>query len=102
MIALADAEVLVDKEDISVLESCLSQEKFDFVMFSPEHGKSGKMEQDQLGELILKAKEHKAMAVATKIGSGESLALCASAGTDYVMGYFVQPPMENIVGSEEA
>jgi EAL domain-containing protein (putative c-di-GMP-specific phosphodiesterase class I)/DNA-binding response OmpR family regulator len=95
MIALADVE------GSSVLERCLNQEKFDFVMFSPEYGKSGKMEQKQVDELLRIAKGHEAMTVAIKIGSGDSLALCAIAGADYVMGYFVQPPMENIVGSEE-
>jgi len=27
--------------------------------------------------------------------------LSASAGTDYVLGHFVQPPMENIISTEE-
>lgn len=46
------------------------------------------------------AKEHNALTVAGKIESGDYLGMSASAGVDYVLGYFVQPPMENIVAAE--
>ena len=88
--------------EVATLEKCLLQEKFDFVIFSPEHtGEEDKMSMDQIQEIVNMANKHKAFTVASKIDSGEYLALCASAGTDYVVGHFVQPPMENIVSTEE-
>lgn len=92
---------LAGLNDISMLEKCLLQEKFDFVIFSPEHTGKEKMSMDQIQEFVNMAKKHKALTVACKIDSGEYLALSASAGTDYVVGHFVQPPMENIVSTEE-
>ncbi len=92
---------LIGLNEIPVLEKCLLQEKFDFVIFSPEHTGKGKMQVGQIQDIVNMAKEHKALTVASKIDSGEYLALSASAGTDYVLGHFVQPPMENIISTEE-
>ena len=97
-----DASIaLIGFNELPVLEKCLIQEKFDFVIFSPEHTGKDKMQVDQILKIVNMANEHKALTVASKIDSGEYLALSASAGTDYVLGHFVQPPMENIVSTEE-
>jgi len=87
--------------DIQTLEKCLLQEKFDFVIFSPEHTDKDKMQMIEIQDFVAMAGKHKALTVACKIDSGEYLALSASAGVDYVVGHFVQPPMENIVSTEE-
>jgi len=92
---------LIGVNELSVMKTCLQQEKFDFVIYSPEHTDNGKMQIDQIQGIINMAKEHKALTVASKIDSGEYLALSASAGSDYVLGHFVQPPMENIISTEE-
>lgn len=92
---------LIGLNELSVMEKCLLQEKFDFVIFSPEHTGKEKMPMDQIQNIINMAKEHEVLTVASKIDSGEYLALSASAGTDYVLGHFVQPPMENIISTEE-
>ena len=92
---------LAGLNDIPTLEKCLLQEKFDFVVFSPEHTSEEKMSMEQIQKFVDMAKKHKALTVACKIDSGEYLALSASAGVDYVVGHFVQPPMENIVSTEE-
>ncbi|HKK15542.1 MAG TPA: EAL domain-containing protein [Gammaproteobacteria bacterium] len=84
-----------------LLDKCLGQEKFNFVMFSPEHTDKEKMQFDQIQSIVKIAQEHKAITVASKIDTGEYLALSASAGADYVLGHFVQPPMENIIATEE-
>ena len=84
-----------------LLDKCLGQEKFNFIMFSPEHTGKEKMQFDQIQSIVKIAQEHKAITVASKIDTGEYLALSASAGADYVLGHFVQPPMENIIATEE-
>jgi len=58
------------------------------------------MDQNEILELVAKAKEHGALTVASKIDTGEYLGMAAGAGVDYVFGHFVQPPMENIVAAE--
>lgn len=88
-------------KDVTTLEKCLLQEKFDFIVFSPEHNGEQKMDSDQIQAIVEMAGKYKALTVASKIDSGEYLALSASAGADYVVGHFVQPPMENIVSTEE-
>jgi EAL domain-containing protein (putative c-di-GMP-specific phosphodiesterase class I)/DNA-binding NarL/FixJ family response regulator len=100
-IKLKASIALAGLNNISTLEKSLLQEKFDFVIFSPEHAGEGKMQMDQIQQFVNIAKEHKALTVACKIDSGEYLALSASAGVDYVVGHFVQPPMVNIVSTEE-
>lgn len=92
---------LTSINDVSTLEKCMSKEKFDFIIFSPEHAGENKMPVDQIQQMVNKAREHKAFTVASRIDTGEYLALAASAGTDYVLGHFVQPPMEKIVPTEE-
>ena len=92
---------LTNINDVSTLDKCMSKEKFDFIIFSPEHAGENKMPIDQIQQMVNKAREHKAFTVASRIDTGEYLALAASAGTDYVLGHFVQPPMEKIVPTEE-
>lgn len=92
---------LASANNPDLLDRCLDQEKFNFVMFSPEHTGNEKMKFEQIQSIVKIAKEHKAITVASKIDTGEYLALSASAGADYVLGHFVQPPMENIIATEE-
>ena len=87
--------------DQQTLEKCLALEKFDFVLFPPEHTGKEKMQMEDIQKIVDLAREHKATTVANRIDTGEYLALSASAGTDYVLGHFVQPPMEKIIATEE-
>ena len=87
--------------DLPTLEKCVTQEKFDFVLFPPEHAGKEKLQMEEIQKIVDLAKEHKATTVASRIDTGEYLALSASAGADYVLGHFVQPPMEKIIGTEE-
>ena len=87
-------------QDIDQLNTCIQQDKFDFIMFSPEHIDSKKMEIDEIEKIANICQGEKIVSVATKIDSGEYLAQAASAGIDYIIGHFVQPQMENIVATE--
>jgi EAL domain-containing protein (putative c-di-GMP-specific phosphodiesterase class I)/DNA-binding NarL/FixJ family response regulator len=91
---------LRDIRNAATADECLNHEKFEYVMFSPEHTADKKMDHKDILELTTKAKEHGALTVASKIDSGEYLGMAAGAGVDYVFGHFVQPPMENIVAAE--
>jgi len=88
-------------EDLATLDKCLSQEKFDFVIFSPEHTGDNGMDQGTLQEIATLCQRHKTLSVASKISTGECLASSASAGIDFVLGHFVQPPMERIIPTEQ-
>lgn len=87
-------------ESPAMIDNCLSQEKFDLLFFSPEHGGKEKMNMESMQAIVNKARENKITTVANKIDTGEFLALAASAGADYVLGYFVHPPMEKIISSQ--
>ena len=91
---------LRDVPNAATAVECLDHEKFEYIMFSPEHTADKKMDQNEILELVAKAKEHGALTVASKIDTGEYLGMAAGAGVDYVFGHFVQPPMENIVAAE--
>jgi len=88
-------------EDLEMLERCMQAGSFDFVSFSPEHNRKGKMEQPDIQKLAGRIRDFKAIPIASKIDSGLYLSLTANAGVDYVQGHFVQPPMEHIVSSEQ-
>ena len=92
---------LSNVNDMETLNKCVNHGKFDFVLFSPEHTGTEKMKIEQIQAIVNTARQHKSMTVASRIDSGEYLALAASAGVDYVLGHFVQPPMEKIISTEE-
>jgi EAL domain-containing protein (putative c-di-GMP-specific phosphodiesterase class I) len=46
------------------------------------------------------AHEHKSLVIADKLETGESLAATIEAGVDYVSGYIIQPPQEEIETAE--
>ncbi len=100
-IKLKSGVALSHIEDVETLDKCLQTEKFDFVFFSPEHTAEGRMDAGLIEQITSKIKTKNAFSVASKIDSGEYLALSASYGVDYVLGHFVQPPMECIITTEE-
>lgn len=100
-IKLKSPIALTHIEDLETLDKCLQAEKFDFVFFSPEHNSRGKMDAGLIQNIASQAKENGAISVASKIDSGEYMMMATSSGVDYVLGLFVQPPMENILSSEE-
>ena len=55
---------------------------------------------DQIKGIIREAKQHGALTIASKIGTGEYLTITANAGVDYVIGYFIQPQLERITLAE--
>ena len=89
-----------DVKNIDQLNECMQQEKFNYVIFSPEHASDSKMEFSDIEKITNCCKQHNSISVATKIDTGEYLAMAASAGVDYILGNFVYPPMENIVSTE--
>ena len=94
------ALVLSNVPNTETLEKCLQLEKFDYIMFSPEYAPEGKMPLDQIKGIIKEAKQHGALTIASKIGTGEYLTITANAGVDYVIGYFIQPQLERITLAE--
>ena len=74
-VKLGTTFALRDVPDANTADECLNHEKFDYIMFSPEHRADKKMDQNEIIDLISIAKAHNALTVASKIDSGEFLAI---------------------------
>jgi multidomain signaling protein FimX len=83
----------------SILEQCMKHVHFEYIRFSPTFG-DVKMSADEMKELVSIAHTHDSLAIADKLETGESLAAAIDAGVDYVSGYIIQPPQEEIETAE--
>ena len=63
---------LTNINDVSTLDKCMNKEKFDFIIFSPEHAGENKMPVDQIQQMVNKAREHKAFTVASNRDRGST------------------------------
>ncbi len=83
----------------SILEQCMKRIHFEYTRFPPVFGDQ-KMSPGEREELIFIAHQHDSLAIADKLETAESLAAVIDAGVDYVSGYIIQPPQEEIETSE--
>jgi multidomain signaling protein FimX len=83
----------------TILEQCMKHVHFEYTRFSPTFGDT-KMSVQEMKSLVNTAHEHGSLAIADKLETGESLAAAIDAGVDYVSGYIIQPPQEEIETAE--
>ncbi len=83
----------------SILEQCMKHMHFEYTRFAPTFD-SNKMSEKEMQKLVSTAHAHDSLAIADKLETGESLAATIAAGADYVSGYIIQPPQEQIETSE--
>ncbi len=83
----------------SILEQCMKHMHFEYTRFAPTFGPN-KMSEKEMQKLISTAHAHDSLAIADKLETGESLAATIAAGADYVSGYIIQPPQEEIETAE--
>ena len=85
--------------DNSILKTVLTKVTFEFVIISPFiNGHS--VPQTTIEGLINTAKELGCLSVVNKIENHASMALAMISKPDFISGYFIQPPQENIIGME--
>lgn len=83
----------------SILEQCMKHMHFEYTRFSPAFG-ANKMSDMEMKELVAIAHEHDSLVIADKLETGESLSEVIVAGVDYVSGYIIQPPQEELETAE--
>lgn len=82
-----------------ILEQCMKHMHFEYTRFSPIFSDT-KMNSDEMKSLVSVAHEHDSLVIADKLETGSSLAVTIDAGVDYVSGYIIQPPQEELESSE--
>ena len=83
----------------ATLKSCLSQSKFDFIMLSP-FSDDASMTSDEIENIVGIGKKFSCLSVANKIENNDAMMTAMGCEFDFISGYFVQPPQENIMGTE--
>jgi diguanylate cyclase (GGDEF)-like protein len=90
---------LIHVPNHSILEQCMKHVHFEYTRFSPTFS-DAEMSSNDMEKLVNMAHEHKSLVIADKLETGESLAATIEAGVDYVSGYIIQPPQEEIETAE--
>ncbi len=79
----------------SILGQCMKHMHFEYTRFSPTFG-ANKMTSKGMKKLVEIAHDNDSLVIADKLETGESLGAAIEAGVDYVSGYIIQPPQEQI------
>ena len=90
---------LTDITGSANLENVLSQSKFDFIMMSPFTSEN-KMTENKIGNIVNIGKNFSCASVATKIEDNDTMVTAMSYNLDFISGFFLQPPQENIMETE--
>jgi len=90
---------LTDIDGSLNLENILSQSKFDFIMMSPFTSEN-KMSNNKITNIVNTGKNYSCASVATKIEDNDAMISAMSHNLDFISGFFLQPPQENIMGTE--
>jgi multidomain signaling protein FimX len=83
----------------SILNQCMKHMNFEYTRFAPTFGET-QMSTTEMKKLVAAAHEHDSLVIADKLETGESLAAAIDAGVDYVSGYIIQPPQEELETAE--
>ena len=83
----------------STLETCLSQSKFDFIMLSP-FTDGNPMSTKDIENIVNMGKKFSCLSVANKVENNDAMMTAMGCEFDFISGYFLQPPQENIMGTE--
>ncbi len=83
----------------SNLENVLSQSKFDFIMISPFTSENN-MSENKIENIVKIGKNFSCALVATKIEDNDAMVTAMSCDLDFISGFFLQPPQENIMETE--
>ena len=90
---------LTEVTGCSSLESCLSQSKFNFIMLSPFID-ANQIPTKEIEDIVGMGKEFLCLSVANKIENNDALMSAMRCEFDFISGYFLQPPQDNITETE--
>jgi len=90
---------LTDIDGSSNLENILSQSKFDFIMISPFTSEN-KMSENKITNIVNIGKNFSCASMATKVEDNDAMVTAMSYNLDFISGFFLQPPQENIMETE--
>jgi len=90
---------LTDITESKNLKKILSHSKFDFIMMSPFTGEN-KMSENEIEDIVKLGKEFSCLSMAAKIEDNDAMMAAMGCNLDYISGYFLQPPQENLLETE--
>ena len=96
---------LTNVQGISILNKCTSQISFEFVKI-PMHKKSDTGEEvavntNELRQLLNESTKLGSLSIAEKIDNADYLSTAIECGADFMSGYLVHPPQEDITSEDE-
>jgi len=95
---------LTNVHGLSTLNSCTSQISFEFVkipMYETIDSEEKAVEVDELRQLLDASRELGSLTIADRIDNADYLSTAIECGADYVSGYLVHPPQEEITSEDE-
>ena len=96
---------LTNIQGLSILNTCTHQTFFEFVKIpmyeTSDSGEEEAVDANELRQLVDGSKELGSLAIAAKIDNADYLSTVIECGADFVLGYLVHPPQENISSEDE-
>jgi len=95
---------LTNVHGLSTLKTCTHQTSFEFVkipMYVTLDSEEKAMDTTELKQLIDSAREQGSLSIADRIDNADYLSAAIECGADFVSGYLVHPPQEDISSENE-
>jgi diguanylate cyclase (GGDEF)-like protein len=95
---------LTNVHGLSILKTCTHKTSFEFVkipMYTTSDAGDKAINTDELRQLIASSSEQGSLTIAEKIDNADYLSTAIECGADFVSGYLVHPPQEDISSDYE-
>jgi diguanylate cyclase (GGDEF)-like protein len=95
---------LTNVHGLSILKTCTHKTSFEFVkipMYTTSDAGEKAINSDELRQLIASSSEQGSLTIAEKIDNADYLSTAIECGADFVSGYLVHPPQEDISSDYE-
>ncbi|MFT5426002.1 MAG: diguanylate cyclase (GGDEF)-like protein [Gammaproteobacteria bacterium] len=96
---------LTNVQGLSILNTCTHQTSFEFVKIPmyerSDSGEEKAVDTEELRQLINGASELGSLTIADRIDNADYLSTAIECGADFVSGYLVHPPQEDISSEDE-
>ena len=95
---------LTNVHGLSTLSTCTNQTSFEFVkipMYVTSDSGEKALDSNELSQLISTAREQGSLSIADRIDNADYLSTAIECGADFVSGYLVHPPQEDISSENE-
>lgn len=95
---------LTNVHGLSILKKCTQKISFEFIkipMYETSNQKEKSIDIDELSQMIESSREQGSLIIVDKIDNADYLSTAIECSTDFVSGYLVHPPQENISSTNE-